>query len=186
MRCACCHTFTAATASLRWRWSAPDGGQLPPAAQRILARSARSCRPLGGGRAARLRLRWPPSCSGAYGSARDDDGLLHAGEMGLRRIVFPVAALVLVMIARELLRPYIPVALLNLAVPLFLSLALVRAIVFSLRHAFPRATWLRFRALHQLDCLGLPGALPDRAFRRRSRRSNPSVSRSASRSSTSG
>ena len=70
-------------------------------------------------------------------------GLLHAGEMGLRRIVFPVAALVLVMIARELLRPYMPVALLNLAVPLFLSLALVRAIVFSLRYAFPRATWLR-------------------------------------------
>ena len=58
--------------------------------------------------------------------------------MGLRRIVFPVAALVLVMIARELLRPYMPVALLNLAVPLFLSLALVRAIVFSLRYAFFR------------------------------------------------
>ena len=31
---------------------------------------------------------------------RDDDGLLHAGEMGLRRVVLPVAALVLVMIAR--------------------------------------------------------------------------------------
>ena len=74
-----------------------------------------------------------------------------------------------------------PVALLNLAVPLFLSLALVRAIV-SFAALCLSACHLaaRFRALHQLDYPGLPGALPDGAFRRlRSRRSNPSVSRSA-------
>jgi len=69
-------------------------------------------------------------------------GLLQAGERGLRRVVFPLAALTLVFAARELLRSQMPVALLNLAVPLFLSLALVRAIVFSLRYAFPQATWL--------------------------------------------
>jgi small-conductance mechanosensitive channel len=56
--------------------------------------------------------------------------------------MFPLAALVLVLIARALMKPYTQVALLNLAVPLFLSLALVRAVVFSLRYAFPNAEWL--------------------------------------------
>lgn len=69
-------------------------------------------------------------------------GLLQAGEAGLRRIVFPLSALLLVLVTRELVRPYVPVALLNLAVPLLLSLALVRAVVFSLRYAFPAARWL--------------------------------------------
>ncbi len=69
-------------------------------------------------------------------------GLLQAGEAGLRRIVFPLSALLLVVVTRELLRPHVPVGLLNLAVPLLLSLALVRAVVFSLRYAFPAARWL--------------------------------------------
>lgn len=69
-------------------------------------------------------------------------GLLHAGERGLRRVVFPLTALALIFVARELMRSHLPVALLNLALPLFLSLALVRAIVFSLRYAFPSANWL--------------------------------------------
>lgn len=66
----------------------------------------------------------------------------NAGELGLRRVVFPLTALLLVLVARAVMRPYHPVGLLNLAVPLFLSLALVRAIVFSLRYAFPQAHWL--------------------------------------------
>ena len=70
-------------------------------------------------------------------------GLLQAGEAGLRRIVFPLSALLLVLVTRELVRPFMPVALLNLAVPLLLSLALVRAVVFSLRYAFPAARWLK-------------------------------------------
>jgi small-conductance mechanosensitive channel len=71
------------------------------------------------------------------------EGLLHAGEMGLRRVMFPLTALLLVLLARAVLRSYIPVALFNLAVPLFLSLALVRAVVFSLRYAFPNAQWIK-------------------------------------------
>ncbi|MFC5300375.1 mechanosensitive ion channel family protein [Azospira restricta] len=65
-----------------------------------------------------------------------------AGELGLRRIVFPLSALLLVLVTRAVMRPYAPVGLLDLAVPLFLSLALVRATVFSLRYAFPSARWL--------------------------------------------
>ncbi|HEX5802598.1 MAG TPA: mechanosensitive ion channel domain-containing protein [Azospira sp.] len=70
------------------------------------------------------------------------DAARHAGELGLRRVVFPLSALLLVLVTRAAMRPYTPVGLLDLAVPLFLSLALVRAIVFSLRYAFPRARWL--------------------------------------------
>ncbi|MBK8523186.1 MAG: mechanosensitive ion channel [Betaproteobacteria bacterium] len=75
--------------------------------------------------------------------AGHSDGLLHAGELGLRRVMFPLTALLLVLLARSILRPYIPVALFNLAIPLFLSLALVRAAVFSLRYAFPNAQWIK-------------------------------------------
>ncbi|MDQ5879066.1 MAG: hypothetical protein QG638_1801 [Pseudomonadota bacterium] len=71
------------------------------------------------------------------------EGTLHAAEVGLRRIMFPVTALLLVLLARAALQSFTPVALLNLAVPLFLSLALVRAAVFSLRYAFPNALWLK-------------------------------------------
>ncbi len=65
-----------------------------------------------------------------------------AAGQGLRRIVFPLSALLLVLVGRAVLRPHFPVALLDLAVPLLLSLALVRTIVFSLRYAFPGARWL--------------------------------------------
>lgn len=86
-------------------------------------------------------------------------GSLHAGELGLRRVTFPLVALVLVIMARALMQPYTQVALLNLAVPLFLSLGLVRAVVFSLRYAFPNAGWLttseRYIALTIWLCLVL-------------------------------
>ncbi|MBW7900730.1 MAG: mechanosensitive ion channel [Rhodocyclaceae bacterium] len=65
-----------------------------------------------------------------------------AGELGLRRLVFPLSALLLVLFARAVMRPHMPVGALDLAVPLFLSLALLRAIVFPLRYAFPDARWL--------------------------------------------
>lgn len=87
----------------------------------------------------RLQNRSGRSAGGATGASAN---LRQAGERGLRRVMFPLVALVLVLLARLLMRPYTQVALLNLAVPLLLSLALVRALVFSLRYAFPRAEWL--------------------------------------------
>ncbi|MCP5269213.1 MAG: mechanosensitive ion channel [Zoogloeaceae bacterium] len=71
-----------------------------------------------------------------------EGGWAMAGELGLRRLVFPLTSLLLVLLARAMLHRYAPVGLLNLAVPLFLSLALVRAAVFSIRYAFPEARWL--------------------------------------------
>jgi small-conductance mechanosensitive channel len=70
---------------------------------------------------------------------------------GLYRLVFPVSALMLVYIARWALRYFHPTTpLLNVAVPLLFSLALVRVVVYLLRHAFnpsgPLRYWERFIA----------------------------------------
>jgi small-conductance mechanosensitive channel len=71
--------------------------------------------------------RTPP----APGSRRAEVGL-----GGLRRVVFPLAGLVLVLIARPILQRFVNVALLDLAVPLLGSLAIVRGAVYLLRVAF--------------------------------------------------
>jgi small-conductance mechanosensitive channel len=68
-----------------------------------------------------------------------EGGRLHdAGA----RLAFPVAALVLVSVTKLVLQNFIHVNLFRLAIPLLGSMALVRAVVFVLRQAFPKATWL--------------------------------------------
>lgn len=68
----------------------------------------------------------------------DADHLRAAGS----RLVFPLTALVLVALAQVALKRVVHVNLLKLALPLLGSLALVRSIVYVLRHAFPTAAWL--------------------------------------------
>jgi small-conductance mechanosensitive channel len=58
------------------------------------------------------------------------------GAEGLKRILFPLFALLLVVVARAALRPYMHVSLLDLAVPLAGSAALVRILVYTLRYVF--------------------------------------------------
>ena len=89
------------------------------------------------------------------------------GQRGLKRLAFPLAALVFVLIARPLLKQWHSVNLLNLAVPLLGSFAVIRAMVFSLRYGFPRAAWLaafeRVVALvvWSIVALYLTGLLPE-------------------------
>lgn len=64
------------------------------------------------------------------------------GAAGLRRVAFPLLALLLVLLARKVLKQWGHVSLLDLAVPLLLSLALVRATVYILRRAFAPSGWL--------------------------------------------
>jgi len=64
------------------------------------------------------------------------------GKRGLKRLAFPLAALVFVLIARPLLQQWHSVNLLKLAVPLLGSFAVIRAMMFALRTGFPRAAWL--------------------------------------------
>ncbi|MRR50126.1 MAG: mechanosensitive ion channel [Rhodocyclaceae bacterium] len=58
------------------------------------------------------------------------------GHRGLKRLAFPVTGLILVLVARAVLAQWHHVNLLNLAVPLLLSLAVIRVVFFVLRLAF--------------------------------------------------
>lgn len=58
------------------------------------------------------------------------------------RLAFPLTGMLLTGIAIATLGSFFSVNLLRLAMPLFGSMALVRGVIFVLRQAFPRATWL--------------------------------------------
>lgn len=61
---------------------------------------------------------------------------------GLRRLVFPLAALVMVSLARAVLAAWYPVNLLSLAIPLLSSLAVIRAVFYVLRYSFNPSGWV--------------------------------------------
>jgi len=63
-------------------------------------------------------------------------GKWQFGAEGLKRILFPLFVLVLVVVARAGLRQYMHVSLLDLAVPLAGAAALVRILVYTLRYVF--------------------------------------------------
>lgn len=67
---------------------------------------------------------------------------LQIGLSGVNRMVFPATALLLVLLARALLRPWAHVNLLNVAVPLLASLAMVRVGLYAVRQAFAPSGWL--------------------------------------------
>ncbi|WP_310449130.1 mechanosensitive ion channel family protein [Sulfuritalea sp.] len=64
------------------------------------------------------------------------------GRGGLKRISFPVLALILVLLARWVAEGSIRVGLFSLAVPLLASLAVIRAVFYILRVSLVGATWL--------------------------------------------
>lgn len=92
-------------------------------------------------------------------SGPEHGGLRNFGASGLKRIRFPLIALLVVVVCRLVLQPFISVSLLDLAGPLLLSLALVRATIFVLRRAFAPSGWLavseRFIAFTIWLCLAL-------------------------------
>lgn len=64
------------------------------------------------------------------------------GQGSLKRVVFPMAALGLILFSRWLLQSIIHTHLLTLAIPLLASLAVIRLVFYILRHSFTHATWL--------------------------------------------
>ncbi len=73
----------------------------------------------------------------------DDPLVLSLG--GLGRLIFPLVALPLVLLAGRLLRSHLPAThLLDVAVPLLISFALVQAVVYLLRRAFSPSGMLRY------------------------------------------
>jgi small-conductance mechanosensitive channel len=81
-------------------------------------------------------LAWLAARPGADGARQ------RISRGGLRRVLFPLGALALVFLARSLLSHYQRVYLLNLAIPLLGSLALIRVVVYALRQAFGASTWM--------------------------------------------
>jgi small-conductance mechanosensitive channel len=64
------------------------------------------------------------------------------GHGGLKRIAFPLLALLLVLVARPLAREWIHVGMFSLALPLLASLAIIRVVFYIVRLSLVGATWL--------------------------------------------
>lgn len=67
---------------------------------------------------------------------------LRMGHGGLKRIAFPLVAMLLVALSRGILAPHMHVHLLTLALPLLASLAMIRCVFYVLRLTFSAAAWL--------------------------------------------
>jgi small-conductance mechanosensitive channel len=64
------------------------------------------------------------------------------GHDGLKRIAFPLLALILVLLTRPLAQQWIHVNLFSLALPLLASLAVIRVVFYVLRVSLVEAAWL--------------------------------------------
>ncbi len=65
------------------------------------------------------------------------------GADGMRRVVFPIAALAVVEAGKHWLAQMQSVRILNLAASLLIALVTIRLLLYALRTAFPSATWMR-------------------------------------------
>ena len=68
--------------------------------------------------------------------AKDSSRARRVGAAGLNRIIFPLAAMLILLAARAVLARFMNVNLLSVAIPLFAALAGVRFVVYMLRIAF--------------------------------------------------
>ncbi|MBZ0105011.1 MAG: mechanosensitive ion channel [Sulfuricella denitrificans] len=71
------------------------------------------------------------------------EGAWKLGMGGVDRVIFPLTALLLVLVAKTLLKHWHSISVLNLAIPLLLSLALIRFSVYMLRHIFSPGGWVQ-------------------------------------------
>jgi small-conductance mechanosensitive channel len=74
---------------------------------------------------------------------RDTTGSIWLGERIIDGALFPLAALLLALLARWLLRGQLPLAVFTLVVPILLSLAAIRLTVRVLRTAYPNSQLMR-------------------------------------------
>jgi len=65
------------------------------------------------------------------------------GVGSINRLIFPISALLLVLLGRWVLKYQYPVNLLSIAIPLIFSYALIRISVYMLRRIFSSQLWLR-------------------------------------------
>ncbi len=72
----------------------------------------------------------------------ENDGNRRFSRHSIASVIFPASSLLLILLSRPVLALWSPVHLLDLFVPLLLSLALVRLAVYMVSYAFPGARWL--------------------------------------------
>lgn len=65
------------------------------------------------------------------------------GIGGMQRLLFPLSTLILVLIAKAVLRYWQSTHLLNVAAALLLAMALIRISIYVMRHTFAPSAWLR-------------------------------------------
>ena len=75
-------------------------------------------------------------------SSRERTGMWRVGVGGLKRVLFPLLALVLVLVARPILAHWHHVNLMHIAVPLLTSMALIRVLFYALRQVMPAGSVL--------------------------------------------
>jgi len=89
------------------------------------------------------------------------------GRGGLKRIAFPLLAVLLVLVARPLVQAWMHTGLFSLALPLLGSLAIIRVVFYVLRLSMVGATWLvQFERVFAgvvwaIVALHITGLLPD-------------------------
>lgn len=71
------------------------------------------------------------------------DATQALGVGSLKRLMFPLSALVLVLVAKAVLRHWHSTHLLNVAAALLLAMALIRMSIYVMRHTFAPSAWLR-------------------------------------------
>lgn len=71
------------------------------------------------------------------------DATQALGIGSLKRLMFPLSALVLVLVAKAVLRHWHSTHLLNVAAALLLAMALIRMSIYVMRHTFAPSAWLR-------------------------------------------
>jgi small-conductance mechanosensitive channel len=93
--------------------------------------------------AACLLLAWQLSRSVRMPEAEGArEGVWRLGMGGIKRVLLPALALVLVLSARPILAYWHNVNLLHIAVPLLASMVMVRVLVYALRYSFPHSSLL--------------------------------------------
>jgi len=71
------------------------------------------------------------------------DATQALGIGSLQRLLFPLSTLVMVLVARAVLRHWQSTHLLNVAAALLLAMALIRISIYVMRHTFAPSAWLR-------------------------------------------
>ncbi len=71
------------------------------------------------------------------------DATQAIGVGSLQRLLFPLSALLLVLVGQALLRYWQPTHLLTLAAALLLAMAVIRIAIYAMRHTFAPSAWLR-------------------------------------------